>query len=275
MPERTTPLRNEPQSNSKALWIVAGVALVAAGGLALYYVNRPAPPAPPPPVVAAPPAPAAAPPAPAVQYPVEPTAAALPALKESDPLVRERLAGVLGAKPVADYVIAQSLARRLVATIDNLPREKIATNLSPVKPVSGRFTARGSGESLAVAPENARRYAPYVKVLQAVDAEQAAAAYRSIYPLLQQAYEELGYPNRYFNDRLIEVIDHLLETPEPAGPLKLMQPKVFYEFLDPDLQSRSAGQKILLRMGRDHTLTVKAKLRELRAALVRLPAAPR
>jgi hypothetical protein len=78
----------------------------------------------------------------------------------------------------------------------------------------------------------------------------------------------LGYPDKYFNDRAIEVIDHLLATPEVEGPLNLVQPRVLYEFADPKLERLSAGQKILLRMGPDHRLKLKAKLREIRHALV-------
>ena len=45
------------------------------------------------------------------------------------------------------------------------------------------------------------------------------------------------------------MIDHLLATPEIEGPIRLVQPKVLYEFADPELEARSAGQKLLLRMG--------------------------
>ena len=61
------------------------------------------------------------------------------------------------------------------------------------------------------------------------------------------------------------VIDYLLATPEPDGELLLEQPKVLYRFADADLESRSPGQKLLLRMGVRHARTVKQKLREFRA----------
>ena len=62
-------------------------------------------------------------------------------------------------------------------------------------------------------PDNSQRYVALVLLAESVDAAAVAAAYRRMYPLFQQAYEELGYPGRYFNDRLVEVIDHLLATP--------------------------------------------------------------
>ena len=59
----------------------------------------------------------------------------------------------------------------------------------------------------------------------------------------------------------------MLATPQIEGPIALVRPKVLYEFADPDLETRSAGQKIVLRMGRENALRVKAKLAEIRREL--------
>src|SRR5262249_3266797 len=69
-------------------------------------------------------------------------------------------------------------------------------------------------------------------------------------------------------DRVVEVIDHLLVTPEIEEPLRLIQPRVLYEFADPKLQKLSGGQKILLGMGPANLRKLKAKLREIRDGLV-------
>jgi hypothetical protein len=52
-----------------------------------------------------------------------------------------------------------------------------------------------------------------------------------------------------------------------AAPIALMRPKVLYEFADPDLETRSAGQKILVRMGAENERKVKAWLRGLKQEL--------
>ena len=64
-----------------------------------------------------------------------------------------------------------------------------------------------------------------------------------LYPLLQEEYRTLGYPSGEFNDRLIEAIDDLLATPDVAGSIQLVQPKVMYQFANPHLEALSAGQK--------------------------------
>jgi hypothetical protein len=129
--------------------------------------------------------------------------------------------------------------------------------------------------TLAVA--NYARYQPFIKVVESVDPKTLATVYFHLYPLFQQAYEDLGYPGRFFNDRLVEVIDHLLAAPEPQGPIELVQPKVFYQFADPRLEDLSAGQKLMIRMGPANERLLKTKLRDLRAELVQSPpgAAPK
>jgi hypothetical protein len=99
--------------------------------------------------------------------------------------------------------------------------------------------------------------------------------------LLQQAYEDLGFPGKYLNDRVVEVIDNLLATPTPAGALALKRFVTdggasgggLYVYEDSALEASSAGQKILLRMGRDNAAVLEAKLREIRAQLVARPPA--
>jgi hypothetical protein len=150
-----------------------------------------------------------------------------------------------------------------------LPRQELAQRLRPVAPASGKFQTTGKASDLAVSPRNAARYSTYVALAKTVDAGKLVTLYVQFYPLFQQAYEELGYPNGYFNDRLIEVIDHLIAAPQLPEQARLTQPKVLYQFADEDLESRSAGEKILMRMGNENAAVVKAKLAEIRAELAR------
>jgi hypothetical protein len=242
-------------------WLIPLIALAALAGL--YFWSERQKPAPEP---LAPPSPAE----PAIRHPVEPLDAPedpLPPLAESDGPLRDALAVLLGHS-LPEFVYLKDMIHRIVATVDNLPREDVAPRLMPVKPVPGRPITLKSGENLHLSPKNAERYQPYVRLAEAVPTDAAVAVYVRFYPLFQEQYENLGYAGKYFNDRVVEVIDHLLATPEIEGPLRLVQPGVFYEFADPQLEKLSAGQKILLRMGHANELKLKAKLREIRQALV-------
>jgi hypothetical protein len=205
-----------------------------------------------------------------------PPDAALPALAGSDDHVARALGELLGARDIAAFLQMDGLVRRVVATVDNLGREHAPARLWPVNPTPERFAVAGSGPVQTIDLDNAARYGALVRWIESVDMERAVALYARLYPLFQQAYEELGYPGRYFNDRLVAVIDHLLQAPEPAGPLvvKLTEvkgdvpstrPWVRYEFADPQLQSLSSGQKIMVRVGLENERRLKARLKALRA----------
>ncbi len=248
---------------------VAAIAIIIlGGGVAAYYFmqKEPPPPAPPPqqtiPRSPAPAAPAVV--APVIRHPLGGvTATALPELEQSDAPVLQALGELLGRKWLA-FIVTDGVIQRIVATVDNLPRERLPVGVMPLKPVPKAFVTTGKGAALAIGPRNSARYAAYVRLVGAVDAAKLVALYVRFYPLFQRAYEELGNPKGYFNDRLVVSIDNLLAAPELSGPIKLVRPMVLYEFADPKLEARSAGQKIMIRMGRDNAAAVKAKLREIR-----------
>lgn len=250
------------------LLIVTAVIIIL-GGVATYLywpqiqpesvpVHVQAPPLPPPPappevrqVIEAPPAP---PP--------------LPALADSDKFVLDALAGLVGNKSLMKFFHADRFIHNFVATIDNLPGRRAPMSVMPVDRAPGKFVTAGTESDLTIDPDNASRYTPYVRIAEAVDAGKLVGLYVRLYPLFQQAYEELGYPRKYFNDRLIVVLDDLLAAPAIKGPVKIVQPNVYYQYADPGLEGRSIGQRILMRIGSRNEATVKAKLREIKRELM-------
>ena len=222
--------------------------------------------------VRAPAAPAAVPPAPPptlkhelVQPPAKEPA--LPELEKSDRFVLDALASLIGNRALLRLFDPEELINHIVATVDNLPRRIVPTAALPVESPPGKFLQSGGEEGGVISPDNAARYAPYMKVVESVNPSRAVALYVRLYPLFQKAYVSMGYPGQYFNDRLQVAISDLLEAPEISGPIQLVHPKVFYLFADPDLEKRSAGQKLLMRIGLANERKVKAFLRQFRQDL--------
>lgn len=264
-------------SRSKALIAVALVVLV---GAAVWWRSDRAipPPTVSPPQEVVPPAPVAEKPAgpqPSIQHPVETSAAALTAAD-----LTAALAELLGRRAVASFVQTDDFPQRVAATVDNLGRMHAPAIMWPVHPTPGMFMVEESNAVTVIAKENSSRYTPFVLLVETVDVGRAVHLYVRMYPLLQLAYEEMGFPKRYFNDRLVEVIDVLLATPaadyplavqlvEVKGPIPSLRPWVRYEFVDPALESLAAGQKILLRVGPVNQRRLKAKLTEIRQAIAK------
>jgi hypothetical protein len=256
---------------NRTVVIRAAVAVIVIGLGIWYYVHtRAAKPAAPP--VAEQPAPVQE--EPAIAHPIpqgDASKTPLPDLANSDPAVSSAVAALAGDAAVKNYLAPDNIIRRLVVTVDNLPRQKVAVDKRPINAAPGSFMADGDELHSTLNAQNFARYQPMVAVIRKLDMQQLAAVYVRFYPLCQSVYQNLGYPNGYFNDRLVQVIDVLLATPQINGPIDLVRPNVMYTYADPSLEARPAGQKLLIRMGPENAAVIKAKLVELRAAITAAP----
>ncbi len=208
---------------------------------------------------------------PPIRHPIEaaPVKDALPTVDDSDSRLAQALQSLVGSDLWRFTFFPERIIRHIVATIDNLPRSEASTKVWPVRPVGSWLQTEGAGNDVRIADANAQRYAQYVELVKRIDVARLGDIYRQFYPLFQRAYVELGYPDGYFNDRLVVAIDDLLAAPELSEPPQLVQNKVLYQYADPELESRSAGQKIMLRIGTGNARIVKEKLRILRAAVTK------
>jgi hypothetical protein len=199
---------------------------------------------------------------------VEPITPPLPTLGESDDFTKDLLTQLFGESVRKQLLAPQQFIRRLVLIIDALPQKGLPRQHLPVHPPVGRFETVTIEGSEVIASANFGRYAPYVELAEAVPAERLTKAYLRVYPLMEEAFREMGYPNGYFHDRMIAVLDHLLATPEIKEPIPLVKHVTQYRFADPKLESLSEGQKILIRMGSKNAGRVKSVLQRLREQLV-------
>ncbi len=261
--------------NQAPRFVIAALVVAVVGGAFLWWRKQETPQPPPPmPRAVAPTPPAPAPDAsePAIRHPIETEAsppAGLPPLAESDATISKALSELLGRKSVLFFLTLDGFANRFVATVDNLGGENAAVRLWPVLPTPGRFGTDAAPDGGVIGFKNADRYVPFVRFVETIDTRRAMALYVRLYPLFQQAYEDLGHAGKYFNDRVVEVIDHLLATPVVPEPIRVRGPETLHQFEDPAHESRSAGQKILLRVGHANAEKLKAKLIDIRRQLAR------
>lgn len=190
----------------------------------------------------------------------------LPSLPESDETLQELLTRTLDDQKLLSLLHLKNFIQRFVVTIDSLPEKQISQHHLPVAPPKGKFLVVGG----SISPDNAKRYSPYIQLADYLGTEQVISIYVHFYDLFQEAYRELGYPKKYFNDRFVEVIDHLLDTPEIKDPIGVIQPLIVYKYTNPVLENLSAGQKLMLRMGSENRTKTKEILRNLRKRLTSL-----
>ena len=262
--------------NSDAPLLIVLV-LILVGGAAAWYYKDLLFPAPEPATVTEAPAPIEPvedsgprhpmpelPPGPEVERKLVP----LPPLDDSDAYFLLEIGTTFGTA-IESLLKRDAVIDRLVTTVDNLPRGKLAERIRPVGRLGDAFTPEtDEHDAILLGISSYMRYDALVAQLYYADLDAAFDMYQRYYPLFQKSYERLGYPDAYFNDRLVEVIDHLLAAPQPDGPIYLVRPNVLYEFADPDLEGLSSGRKLLLRMGPDNAATLKRMLEKFRSRLV-------
>ena len=267
-------------NDSDFRWLLPLLLAAVAGMLVWIFVldgKMPGTDEPPP----APPAEPAPPPRLGPLHPMQPTEpegdaqelVELPSLDDSDAYFKLALVDVFG--PGVDaLLVEQALIEKFVTTIDNLPRKHVSEKVRPIGRLADSFQAlpRGDEETFELGDDNYDRYNGIVRTFVAVGEDDLVDVYRRFYPLFQEAYVSLGYPSGYFNDRLVEVIDHLVAAPQPQAPIVLERKNVLYTFSDPDLEALSAGEKLMIRIGPANAEVVKARLRSLRTKIAQTPA---
>ena len=201
--------------------------------------------------------------------PAPASTAALPALVDSDASVLDALSSLVTGGDLRALLVPSQIISRVVATVDALPRSSIgSTNILPLRTPKGTLQTEQANGITLIGAQNADRYQPYMTVLENIDPHMLVAWYKHNYPLFQEAYRELGYPRGYFNDRVVVVIDDMLAAPDLHDPVAVTQVGSRYVFVDQRLQSLSAGQKLMIRLGPANEAQLKAKLRMIRELVV-------
>ncbi len=190
-------------------------------------------------------------------------------IDDSDASLEQSLSDIFGIDRFANLINREDILRHFVVTTENAESPKLPAQFSPFKPVGGSFLATTEGKNHFLSSANYSRYAPYVELLSTTDLKRLVNLYSRFYTLIQAAYQDLGTKD-YFNDKLVQVIDHMLKTPEITQPVQLIAMSVNYKYSDPKLEALSASQKILIRMGPANARVVKGKLHELRDLVTHL-----
>ncbi|MDO4636454.1 MAG: DUF3014 domain-containing protein [Lautropia sp.] len=165
------------------------------------------------------------------------------------------------------YFNLDEQARRLVITVDNLPREHVPSQMRIARGVPELLRVKKDGDGFVLDPANGQRYSRIIGFVEKLDARKIGRLYARFYPLLQHTYEETGFPDQRFHDRVLAALDDMIQAPQPTGPIRLVQPKVLYRYADEDLESLSAGQKIMIRIGAENAARLRQVLVRVRAAI--------
>ncbi|MBN2372066.1 MAG: DUF3014 domain-containing protein [Vicinamibacteria bacterium] len=195
----------------------------------------------------------------------------LPALDQSDELVRS-LTGGLSTHPQLGLWLAQkNLIRRFTAVIENVARGESPRPHLHFLVIKGEFGAMKEHGRIVIDPSSHIRYDFVADAVESLDAAGCAGVYQLLLPLGESAYRELGHPQGGLTQAVERAFRHLLDAPVIPGRIELKPivrgNLVLYEYAEPDLEKLSPAKKHLLRMGPKNVGRIQAKLGELAEAL--------
>ena len=247
----TSPSRKGPRTGM-ALVAVVVLGVAAWFGFRAYQRQHAQPPAAP---VAVTELPKAAEPPPAVK------------LTDGDALVRKLGALLSPAPEVLAWLGAPDILRRLVAGV-NL----VAEGNSP-RPVLG-FLAPGTAfevertrNEIRARPATYARFNRVTEVVTAVDPVALATHLTEVETFANAALGEIAKPGALFRDVLRRALAQVDAVDLPRDAPLLVEKGAGYAFADPRLESLTAAQKCLLRLGPGNAQTLQAWTRKLDEAL--------
>ncbi|MGB1262725.1 MAG: DUF3014 domain-containing protein [Cognaticolwellia sp.] len=197
----------------------------------------------------------------------------LPTLDESDSWFNTKLPSLTWRKELIQLMVTDDIIRRFVVFTDNFSQGSLAYDHAPLVAPRIKFSAieqqTAAGTTWQWDESTSRRFSLYVDLLRSMDSDTLVQWYLELKPLIDQAYEELGYPDDDFTQVLHDAITKVLDMEIPKNQPELARPSVMYKYKDESLESLDDAEKLLLRLGKENLLVIKSVLLEINEKLAR------
>ncbi|MDO6445712.1 DUF3014 domain-containing protein [Colwellia sp. 1_MG-2023] len=208
-----------------------------------------------------------------IEQPVVEPESLLPTLDESDAWLEEKLPTITWRKELLKLVIDDDMIRRFVVFTDNFSQGILAYEHSPLIKPTTSFSGREINENGEIIinwdETSSRRFSLYVDLLRSVDSETLVSWYFELKPLVDEAYQELGYPEENFTDILQDAITKVLDMEIPKDRIELIRPSVMYQFKNEEIERLDDAEKLMLRLGKENLLVIKSVLLEISEKIAR------
>ena len=211
-------------------------------------------------------------PEPAPEVETAPPETPLPALDDADATIRGEVLAASGTtatdSTLATWLGQDDLVRRFAVLANNAAKGEYPwRQLGFLAPAERLPVIVDDDGRVEIDPKGYARFDRFVDTVTSVPPDAAAALAKRYSPLIVQALGELGEGETDAIATLRAGIDEALATPVIDGPIELNQPKVFYQFADPEIEGLPPLQKQLLRMGPENVKRLQAYLTEVKKAL--------
>lgn len=221
-------------------------------------------------IVAAPAQPEAEPAVPEAPEPEVPVEVEPPpiSLGESDGVLAETMASINAGQLGEQFIMRPNGLERGVAIVDNLRQGAVPYKLLPVGRPSKAFPFSDNGLAVTMDPVGFERYNGLADTIAGIDVPATLALYDLLSVAIEEAWDALGYTDTGFEDAVLSTLGAIMLTPATNVEARLIKDESNWIYEDEALESLSALQKQIMRMGPENADKIQAKARELRGALM-------
>ncbi|GIU51854.1 MULTISPECIES: DUF3014 domain-containing protein [Shewanella] len=191
----------------------------------------------------------------------------LPALTESDDFVEQKTIEMADGMKIDSIILKKDIARQFVVFVDNMAQGEVIRKASPLKGPKDSFSVSEITDKTYLNPDSYHRYDLYADMIAGMNDEQLVATFKELSPLFNQAFDELGYGDMSFEDRMQDAFKMILAAPIIEDPIELSSISVNYQFVDTKLEALPNVQKFMVRMGPENTRKIKGAVRKLQQQL--------
>ena len=209
--------------------------------------------------------PAPEPPAPEVPVEVEPPPISL---GESDEVLAEAMTSINAGDLGDQFIMRPNGLERGVAIVDNLRQGAVPYKLLPVGRPSKAFPFTDNGLAVTMDPAGFERYNGLADTVAGIDVPATLALYDLLSAAIDEVWDALGYTDTGFEDAVLGTLGAIMLTPATNVEARLIKDESNWIYEDEALESLSALQKQIMRMGPKNADKIQAKARELRGALM-------
>lgn len=202
-----------------------------------------------------------------IPEPVEPPA---PVVTEAtaDDYAREIVDAFNGGKALKQFVAGNYVVERTVAIIDALRRGEVPYKLLPVAKPANAFPISDNGLRVTMDPAGFSRYDRFANWVNSLKVDAIVAAFNDYESVATTALSNMGVTDFDVRGAALAATTQILATPTLPDDVELMRNEANWVYMDPELESLTALQKQVLRMGPENAELVQQKARELRGALL-------
>lgn len=200
----------------------------------------------------------------------EPVAPPPPVVTEAtaDSYAREIIDSINGGKALKQFVAGNYVVERTVAIVDSLRRGEVPYKLLPVGKPASAFPISDDGLRVTMDPAGFARYDAFANWVNSLDVDAIIAAFNDYESLATAALANMGVNDFDIRGAALAATTQILATPSLSEGAALMRNEANWVYMDPELESLTALQKQILRMGPENAELVQQKARELRGALL-------